>query len=90
MYALFNVFCTYIAAAFMVNFSQTTYSIDEDSGLVQPELVLSDSSLTSTTVHVFTTDGSATGNIHIHTHTLIYITYQNTYINDDKFYKSCR
>ena len=62
MYALYNVFCIYVAAAFTVNFSQATYSVDEDSGLVQPELVLSDPLVTSTTVHVFTTDGSATGN----------------------------
>ena len=44
-----------------VNFSQSTYSVDEDDGPAQPVLVLSNPSSTSITVQVFTTAGSATG-----------------------------
>ncbi|XP_065884189.1 uncharacterized protein [Dysidea avara] len=44
-----------------VNFSRTTYNVDEDDGPAQPVLVLSNPSSTDITVQVFTTDGSATG-----------------------------
>ena len=43
-------------------FGQTMYScVNEGAGSAQPVLVLSDPSLTATTVEVFNTDGTATG-----------------------------
>ena len=42
-------------------FSETTYSVNEGDGSEQIELVLSGESSTATTVQVFNTDGSATG-----------------------------
>ena len=42
-------------------FSQIMYSIIEDDGSAQIGLVLSSASSTATTVEVFNTDGSATG-----------------------------
>ena len=42
-------------------FSQTTYSVSEDGGPVQPTLVLSNPSSTDITVQVTNTDGLATG-----------------------------
>ena len=46
-----------------MRFSQAMYSTDEDSGFVQPILVLSNSSGAATRVQVLSIDGSATGNI---------------------------
>ena len=48
-----------------MKFSQAMYSVDEDSGLVQPVLILTNSSETATTVQVFSVDESATGNTYI-------------------------
>ena len=45
----------------MVSFSQLVYSVNEDGGLAQIGLVLNGPSSTATTVQVFNTDGSATG-----------------------------
>ena len=42
-------------------FSETTYSVNEGDGSAQIELELSGTSSTDTTVEVFNTDGSATG-----------------------------
>ena len=42
-------------------FNQTTYSVNEGAGTAVIGLVLSDPSSTATTVQVFNTDGSATG-----------------------------
>ena len=42
-------------------FSQTIYSVNEDAGTAKPVLVLSGPSSTDTTVEMFNTDGSATG-----------------------------
>ena len=42
-------------------FSQTNYSVNEGDGSAVIGLVLSDPSSTSTTVQVYHTDGSATG-----------------------------
>ena len=42
-------------------FSQTMYSVDESAGTIQIGLVLSEPPSTDTTVRVFNTDGSATG-----------------------------
>ena len=41
--------------------SQTMYSINEDAGPAQPQLVLSNTSSTDITVQVISTNGSATG-----------------------------
>ena len=42
-------------------FNETAYNVDEDAGLVQLALVLSDRSSTDITVEVTSGDGSATG-----------------------------
>ena len=47
-----------------VNFSQSTYNVDEDDGPAQPVLILSSPLSTDITVGVCSTDGSATGRIH--------------------------
>ena len=44
-----------------VSFSQSTYSVNEDDGLVQPVLVLSNPSSTNITVQVRDTSNTATG-----------------------------
>ena len=53
--------CNYSLGIASVMFSQTMYCIIEDDGLVQIGLVLSGPSSNATTVQVFSTDGSATG-----------------------------
>jgi len=58
---LCQIIYIYAAPTFTVSFNQAVYRVDENSGLVQPVLVLSDSSSSITTLLVFTTDGSATG-----------------------------
>ena len=52
-----------VAAMYIVRFSQAMYSVDEDSGIVQPVLILSNSSETVIIVQVLTIDESATGKI---------------------------
>ena len=47
--------------AITVRFVQSTYSVNENDGPVQPVLVLSNPSANDTVVEVFNTDGSATG-----------------------------
>ena len=42
-------------------FTETTYSVNEGDGSAQIGLVLSNPSSTATTVQVFSTDGTATG-----------------------------
>ena len=44
-----------------ITFNQSTYTINEDDGLVTIVLILSNPSTTDITVQVLTTDGSATG-----------------------------
>ena len=44
-----------------VNFEQMIYNVDEDSGPVQPVLVLSNPSSISVIIEVLSTDGSAAG-----------------------------
>ena len=44
-----------------VNFSQSTYSVDEDDGPAQPVLVLSNPSSTDITVQVRSKNKTATG-----------------------------
>ena len=48
------------ATPYIVNFNQSTYSVDENSEQVMVTVFLDESPLTETTVEVFTTDGSAT------------------------------
>ena len=54
-------FTLYIVAT--LDFDQSVYSVDEDNGVVQVILLLSNPSSSDITVQVFTTDGSATGNL---------------------------
>ena len=51
----------YIFIGITVMFSETTYSVNEGDGSAQIGLVLSGPSSNATTVQVFNTDGSATG-----------------------------
>ena len=53
--------CNYSLGIVSVMFSQTMYSIIEDDGSVQIGLVLSGPSSNATTVQVFNTNGTATG-----------------------------
>ena len=53
--------CYLYLLAITVMFNQSMYSVDENSGPVQPALILSNPSSNSVTVQVITTDGSATG-----------------------------
>ena len=50
-----------VLLATTVMFTETTYSVDEDGGSVAIGVVLSNPSATATTVEVYHTDGSATG-----------------------------
>ena len=52
-----------IATAITVSFSQSTYTVGEDDGVVQPVLVLSNPSSTDITVQVISTDNTATGKV---------------------------
>ena len=69
-YIIFEIFNTslidialvvYYFKAITVMFSETTYSVNEGDGSAQIGLVLSGPSSTATTVRVFNTDGTATG-----------------------------
>ena len=51
----------YFTLAITVMFSETTYSVNEGDGSAQIGLVLSGPSSTTTTVEVFNTDRTATG-----------------------------
>ena len=44
-----------------MNFSAGMYSVTEDDGPVQPELILSRASSSEVTVEVYSMDGTATG-----------------------------
>ena len=50
-----------LTLAITVMFNQSMYSVNENAGPARPVLVLSNPSSTTTTVQVFNTDGSATG-----------------------------
>ena len=69
-YIIFEIFNTslidialviYYFKATTMMFSQTMYSVNEGDGSVEIGLVLSGPSSTATTVRVFNTDGTATG-----------------------------
>lgn len=45
-----------------VSFVQSSHSVSEKDGFVQPVLILNDPSSIMVTIHVFTTDGNAHGN----------------------------
>ena len=51
----------YFTTAVTVSFSQSTYSVNEDAGPAQPVLVLSNPPSTDTSVHMSTSDITATG-----------------------------
>ena len=53
--------CLSTSIVVYVYFNESTYSINENAGPVQPVLELSNTSSTDITVEVFTTNGSATG-----------------------------
>ena len=61
--------------AITVMFDQSTYSVDEDAGPVQPVLVLSNPSSMEFNVTVTNTDGSATGGSTIGEYCSILINY---------------
>ena len=52
-----------ICIAITVSFSQSAYSVNEDDGVVQPVLVLSNPSSTDITVQVRSNDNTATGKV---------------------------
>ena len=56
-------FIQLIATAITVRFSPSTYSVNEDDGLVQPVLVLSNPSSTDITVQVRANDNTTTGKV---------------------------
>lgn len=70
--------CNVTYVGLMVKFNESTYSVDEDKGLVQPVLVLSNPSSYQLTIGVFSTDGTATG-MYIWTVIVsyLYLTYYN-------------
>ena len=47
--------------AILINFNQSTYSVDENDELAQPVLVLSNSLLTDITIQVTSVDVTANG-----------------------------
>ena len=52
--------------AAIMTFSQLTFTIDEDTGAVQPQVILTNPSSVSITIEVFNTDGSATEGVDYH------------------------
>ena len=59
-------------------FSQSLYSVDEDTGVTQPVLVLTNPASTDITVEVFSTYGTAIGE---YRSILIYYYYYNGFNN---------
>ena len=57
LYIILSFYCT----AATVSFSQSTYRVNENEGLVQPVLVLSNPSSINVTVRVTDEGGTATG-----------------------------
>ena len=60
-FVTFNKFYITLSLATTVKFNHSAYSINEDSGPLQPVLVLSNPSSTDITVEVFNTNISAIG-----------------------------
>ena len=56
-----GVYTYYHPSAITVMFSQTMYSVNEDGGPAQPQLVLSNPSSTDVIIRVTNTDRTATG-----------------------------
>ena len=50
---------TYLCTAIMITFGQSSYSVNEDDGVVQPELILSNPSSSSFTAQVISKDITA-------------------------------
>ena len=63
-----------------VNFSQSAYMVDENDGMVQFILLLSNPSSTNITVEVSSIDGSATGEYLAIVHNIIAIVCGNNYV----------
>ena len=51
----------YTAAAYTVSFSQSTHSVDEDSGSVEIQLLLSEVTLSDVIIEVLSMDDSTNG-----------------------------
>ena len=60
-----------LCTAIKINFSESVYIADENSGLVQIQLMFSNPSSIDITVNVNSEDGNATGEYTIHTYTCI-------------------
>ena len=58
---MFIIIIATSANSITVMFSETMYSVNENAGVMQPVLVLSNSSSSNITIEVFNTDGLATG-----------------------------
>ena len=56
-----NLFYCYVYVATTVKFSQSAFNVNEDSGQVQPMLVLSNPASTNITVEVFNVNVTAVG-----------------------------
>ena len=52
---------SYLAKANSLSFSESTYSIDEDGGSVEIQLILSNSTMSDVTIEVLSVGGSANG-----------------------------
>ena len=61
MLVILFIAATEFATSLNVSFNQPTYSVNENDGVLQPVLVLSESSSTDITVQVRSTDKTATG-----------------------------
>ena len=48
-----------MSTAIMINFSQSSYSVNEDDGVVQPELILSNPSSNTFTIQVISNNITA-------------------------------
>ena len=63
-----------------VQFGQAMYTINENAGVVQVSLILSNPSSTAVMIQVFNADGSATGkynNVHCHTYNYMLILWDS-------------
>ena len=65
----------------MINFSQPVYSIDENNGAVEIQLLFSNPSSTTITIEVTSEEINATGKSTMHTHTDTHCACRNTVLN---------
>lgn len=54
----FNIF---LSTEIIINFNQSMYTVDENTGALQPILMLTNPSSTKLKITVLSTDGNATG-----------------------------